>query len=70
MMNNTTHRPATVQRLRIGAEHDGKITAIAHESWSGDQKGGQPEAAVMQTRLLYAGKTFGRFLFRLHDLIR
>jgi len=56
MMNNTTHRPATVQRLRIGAEHDGKITAIAHESWSGDQKGGQPEAAVMQTRLLYAGK--------------
>ncbi len=56
MMNNTTHRPATIQRVRIGAQRDGKITAIAHESWSGDQPGGQPEAAVMQTRLLYAGE--------------
>lgn len=55
MPNNTTHRPATVQRIRIGAERDGKITAIAHESWSGDLAGGQPETAVMQTRLLYAG---------------
>jgi CO/xanthine dehydrogenase Mo-binding subunit len=41
--------------MRIGAEQNGKITAIAHESWSGDLKGGQPEVAVMQTRLLYAG---------------
>jgi xanthine dehydrogenase YagR molybdenum-binding subunit len=55
MMNNTTHRPATIQRIRIGAERDGKITAIAHESWSGDQPGGQLETAVAQTRLLYAG---------------
>jgi xanthine dehydrogenase YagR molybdenum-binding subunit len=55
MMNNTTHRPATIQRIRIGAGRDGKITAIAHESWSGDQPGGQPETAVDQTRLLYAG---------------
>jgi xanthine dehydrogenase YagR molybdenum-binding subunit len=54
--NNTTHRPATVQRIRIGAERDGKITAIAHESWSGDLRGGGPETAVMQTRLLYAGE--------------
>jgi xanthine dehydrogenase YagR molybdenum-binding subunit len=53
--NNTTHRPATIQRIRIGAETDGKITAIAHESWSGDLPGGGPEVAVMQTRLLYAG---------------
>ncbi|CAN5209065.1 hypothetical protein BH09PSE6_BH09PSE6_27560 [soil metagenome] len=52
--NNTTHRPATIQRVRIGASADGKITAIAHESWSGDQPGGQPETAVMQTRQLYA----------------
>lgn len=37
--NNTTHRPATIQRIRIGATQDGKITAIAHESWSGDQPG-------------------------------
>ena len=55
MFNNTTHRPATVQRIRIGATQDGKITAIAHESWSGDLPGGKPESAVAQTRLLYAG---------------
>jgi len=56
MSNNTTHRPATIQRIRIGAGRDGKITAIAHESWSGDQPGGQLETAVNQTRLLYAGQ--------------
>jgi len=55
MMNNTTHRPATLQRIRIGTTRDGKITAIGHESWSGDLPGGKPETAVMQTRLLYAG---------------
>jgi xanthine dehydrogenase YagR molybdenum-binding subunit len=55
MMNNTTHRPATIQRIRIGAAKDGKITAIAHEGWSGDLPGGQAETAVNQTRLLYAG---------------
>jgi len=53
--NNTTHRPATIQRIRIGAERDGRITAIAHESTSGDLPDGQPETAVSQTRLLYAG---------------
>jgi xanthine dehydrogenase YagR molybdenum-binding subunit len=36
IFNNTTHRPATIQRIRIGANRDGKITAIAHESWSGN----------------------------------
>ncbi len=55
IMNNTTHRPATIQRVRIGAGRDGKITAIAHESWSGDLPGGGPETATAQTRLLYAG---------------
>ncbi len=55
MINNTTHRPATIQRIRIGAGKDGRITAIAHESWSGDLPGGGPETAVAQTRLLYAG---------------
>ncbi|HSW20929.1 MAG TPA: aldehyde oxidoreductase molybdenum-binding subunit PaoC [Ramlibacter sp.] len=53
--NNTVHRPATIQRIRIGAGRDGKITAIAHESWSGDLPGGKPERAVAQSRLLYAG---------------
>lgn len=55
MFNNTTHRPATIQRVRIGAARDGKITAIGHESWSGDLPEGKPETAVNQTRLLYAG---------------
>ena len=55
MFNNTPHRPATIQRIRIGATRDGKITAIGHESWSGDLPGGKPEAAVRSTRLLYAG---------------
>ncbi|WP_338664892.1 aldehyde oxidoreductase molybdenum-binding subunit PaoC [Pararoseomonas sp. SCSIO 73927] len=53
--NNTTHRPATIQRIRLGATRDGRITAIAHESISGNLKGGDPETAVAQTKLLYAG---------------
>jgi xanthine dehydrogenase YagR molybdenum-binding subunit len=56
IINNTTHRPATIQRIRIGAAKDGKISAIAHESWSANLPGGDPETAVGQTRLLYAGK--------------
>jgi len=55
MMNNTTHRPATIQRIRLAAGRDGKLTAIGHEGWSGDLPGGSPETAVNQTRLLYAG---------------
>jgi xanthine dehydrogenase YagR molybdenum-binding subunit len=53
--NNTTHRPATVQRIRIGADRDGTITAIGHETWSGNLPDGKPENAADQTRLLYAG---------------
>ncbi|ACL62475.1 aldehyde oxidoreductase molybdenum-binding subunit PaoC [Methylobacterium nodulans] len=53
--NNTTHRPATIQRIRIGATKDGTITAIAHESTSGNLPDGSPETAVDQTKLLYAG---------------
>ncbi|MCG2591792.1 xanthine dehydrogenase family protein molybdopterin-binding subunit [Ramlibacter sp. XY19] len=55
MINNTTHRPATIQRVRIGTTRDGKITAIAHEGWSGNLPDGSAETAVNQTRLLYAG---------------
>lgn len=54
-LNNTTHRPATIQRIRIGCDQDGRISAIAHESWSGDLPGGGPEVATQQTRWLYAG---------------
>ncbi len=53
--NNTTHRSATLQRIRIGARRDGTMTAIAHESWSGNLPEGGPEAAAVQTRSLYAG---------------
>lgn len=53
--NNTVHRSATLQRIRIGATKDGRITSIAHESWSGDLPGGKPESAAIQTRSLYAG---------------
>ena len=56
MPNNTTHRPATIQRIRIGATKDGRITAIGHESWNGDLPGGGLEVAVQQTRLFYAGE--------------
>ena len=55
MANNTVHRPATIQRVRIGATRDGTITAIGHESWSGDLPQGKPDGAVHQTRMLYAG---------------
>ncbi len=55
MFNNTTHRPATIQRIRIGAGRDGRIGAIAHEEWCGDLPGGGGEGSVAQTRLLYAG---------------
>jgi len=54
--NNTTHRPATIQHIRIGTDEKGRITAIAHESWSGNLPGGTPETAVQQSELLYAGK--------------
>ena len=53
--NNTTHRPATVQRIRLGTTAQGKITAVAHETWSGNLSGGDPEDGSAQTAMLYAG---------------
>ena len=53
--NNTTHRPATLQRIRLGATAQGTLTAIGHESWSGNLPGGSPEEAIQQTKLMYAG---------------
>ncbi|WLH33507.1 xanthine dehydrogenase family protein molybdopterin-binding subunit [Pseudomonas sp. FP2196] len=54
--NNTTHRPATIQRIRMGATADGKLTAIAHEGWSGNLKDGKVEVAAQPSQLLYAGE--------------
>ena len=55
IFNNTTHRPATIQRIRIGAGRDGRIMAIGHETWNGNLPKGSAETATGQTRLLYAG---------------
>jgi xanthine dehydrogenase YagR molybdenum-binding subunit len=55
IFNHTSHRPATIQRVRLGAERDGKLTAIGHEVWCGNLPGGQAEMAALQTRLLYRG---------------
>ncbi len=55
MFNNTTHRPATIQRIRIGATPDGRITALGHEGWSGDLPDGKPESAARATSWCYAG---------------
>ena len=35
MFNNATHRPETIQRIRLGAGTDGRLTAIAHDCVSG-----------------------------------
>ena len=55
IMNNTTHRAATIQRIRIGAQPDGRITAIAHEAISNSLPGGRGENCTDQTRRFYAG---------------
>ena len=56
MFNNTQRRPATIQRIRLGASRSGRIEAIAHETWSGDQNAARAEAGSLPTRLLYAGE--------------
>jgi xanthine dehydrogenase YagR molybdenum-binding subunit len=56
MPNNSVHRPATIQRIRLGADREGKIDAIAHDVWTGNLPKGKPEAAALQTRLLYAAQ--------------
>ena len=55
MFNSTIHRPKTIQRVRLGADRDGRLTAIGHESWSGNLPGGRTEPTVLSTRTLYAG---------------
>jgi xanthine dehydrogenase YagR molybdenum-binding subunit len=55
MFNNSLHRHATIQRLRIGAGKDGRITALDHEGWSGNLPGGSSENAVNAWRSMYAG---------------
>ena len=55
MFHFTTHRSNTIQRVRLGAGADGRLTAIAHETWSHSARFDNFfENASMQTRTLYA----------------
>ncbi|MBI4696388.1 MAG: xanthine dehydrogenase family protein molybdopterin-binding subunit [Gammaproteobacteria bacterium] len=55
MFHLTTHRTPTSQRVRLGASADGRLTAIAHETWSHRARDDDfYEAASAQTRTLYA----------------
>jgi xanthine dehydrogenase YagR molybdenum-binding subunit len=62
IINNGTHRSATIQRIRLGAGRDGKLTAIGHVGASGNLPGGAPEGAVAPTKLLYAAPNREMFL--------
>ncbi len=51
----TTHRSATIQRLRLAADHDGMLQVVAHQSWSGNTPGQDGfETAAQATRNIYA----------------
>ncbi|MFC4352148.1 aldehyde oxidoreductase molybdenum-binding subunit PaoC [Fodinicurvata halophila] len=54
--NNTTHRGMTIQRIRIGADEDGRITAISHDNSSNTLPGGEGEEGARPTRHFYAGE--------------
>jgi xanthine dehydrogenase YagR molybdenum-binding subunit len=53
----TTHRSDTIQHIRIGADAQGRIQAIGHDSLSGNLESQVDdfEGAAEQTRSLYAG---------------
>src|SRR5271166_668327 len=51
----TTHRTDTIQKVRLAAERDGRLTAIEHRSWSDNTPGEEfYETAANATRSLYA----------------
>jgi xanthine dehydrogenase YagR molybdenum-binding subunit len=54
IFNNGTHRPSTIQRVRLAARADGRLGAITHSGLCGNLPGGHPEPAVSQTKLFYA----------------
>ena len=55
MFHSTTHRSPTIQRVRLGAGADGRLTAIGHEAWSHSARFDNfTEPSAMQTRTLYA----------------
>jgi xanthine dehydrogenase YagR molybdenum-binding subunit len=51
-----SQRTDTLQRVRLGADRDGRILAIGHDVFSGNLPTEQSfEGAAIQTRTLYAG---------------
>jgi xanthine dehydrogenase YagR molybdenum-binding subunit len=55
MFHVTTHRTATIQRVRLGATSKGVLVAIGHEAWSHSARFDDfYETAAKQTRSLYA----------------
>jgi xanthine dehydrogenase YagR molybdenum-binding subunit len=51
----TTHRTDTIQRVRLAAERDGRLSVIDHRSWSDNTPGENfYETAANATRSLYA----------------
>ncbi|SKA05892.1 xanthine dehydrogenase family protein molybdopterin-binding subunit [Consotaella salsifontis] len=53
----TSRRTDTIQRVRIGATRDGRITAIGHESWCSNMAGDDYfEPIGLSTVFLYAGE--------------
>jgi xanthine dehydrogenase YagR molybdenum-binding subunit len=50
-----SHRTETIQRVRLGADKAGRLSAISHEVWCANQAGKNfYESAADQTRSLYA----------------
>ncbi len=55
MFSLVGHRPSTIQHLVLGADANGKLTAINHEVWSETSRFDEfVEPAAVQTRMLYA----------------
>ena len=55
MMNGTVHRPATVQRVRLGAGKDGRLDAMSMMTWTHCHRDGNfTEHASNFCRALYA----------------
>ena len=56
VLQTTSRRSETIQRVRIGADRTGRITALAHETWSANSPGNDFfEPAGVSTVFLYAG---------------
>jgi xanthine dehydrogenase YagR molybdenum-binding subunit len=55
IFNHTTHRSATIQRLRLGADTTGKLTSLAHETFVSNLPGKTFfEPVGLATTMLYA----------------